>query len=247
MFRVTLTVLLFAFSLQLRTAAAQAFTPEQRAEIVRIVREALRQDPSILRDAVEAAQADETRRHQQAARGAIATHKAALSDPADPVAGNPNGDVTIVEFFDPRCPYCRHLELTMAQLLDQDHNVRLVYKDLPILGPPSVLGSRALLAAQKQGGYVKLRDAIMSAPPNITTESLRAATQRIGLDWARLQQDMEDPVVQQRIDANISLSRALGIEGTPAMVLGSNLITGAAELEELQVAIATERASAKKD
>ena len=87
----------------------------------------------------------------------------------------------------------------------------------------------------------------MNAPPNLTTESLRALAQRIGLDWARLRQDMEDPAVQQRIDANISLSHALGIEGTPAMVVGSNLVTGAAELEELQAAIATERGPAKKD
>lgn len=244
--RVALATFLLALSLQPRSSAAQAFTPEQRAEIVRIIREALRQDPSILREAVEAAQAEETRRQQQAARNAIVTHQAALSDPADPVAGNPKGDVTIVEFFDLRCPYCRRLEPTMARLLDQDHSVRLVYKDLPILGPPSVLGARALLAAQKQGGYNKLREAIMNAPPNITTESLRTDAQRIGLDWGRLQRDMEDPAIQQRIDANISLSHALGIEGTPAMVVGANLVSGAVELEELQAAVATARAAKKE-
>jgi protein-disulfide isomerase len=247
MLRVALTAFLLVLSLQPRLALAEAFTAEQRAEIVRIVREALRQDPSILREAVEAAQADETRRQQQAARGAIATHQAELRNPADPVAGNPKGDVTVVEFFDLRCPYCRRLEPTMARLLAQDRGVRLVYKDLPILGPPSVLGSRALLAAQKQGGYEKLRAALMSAPPNITMESLHAHAQTLGLDWNRLRQDMEDPAVQQRIDANISLSRALGIEGTPAMVIGTTLVSGAAELEELQAAIATERATARKE
>jgi protein-disulfide isomerase len=246
MLRVVLALLLLWLPLQLRFAAAQGFTPEQRDEIVRIIRETLRHDPSILREAVEAAQADEGRREQESARAAIAAHKAALSDPADPVAGNPHGDVTIVEFFDLRCPYCRRLEPTMARLLDQDRGVRLVYKDLPILGPPSVLGSRALLAAQKQGGYERLRNAIMGAPPNITTESLRANVQRIGLDWKRLQQDMDDPAVQRRIDDNLRLARELGITGTPAMVVGSNLASGAVELEELQAAIAGVRTEKKQ-
>ena len=102
------------------------------------------------------------------------------------MAGNPHGDVTIVEFFDTRCPYCRQLEPVMAKLLAQDHGVRLVYKDLPILGPPSVLGSSALLAAQRQGGYEKLRDAMMTAPPDLTRLDDRAsrAGTKIGLDAA---------------------------------------------------------------
>ena len=112
-------------------------------------------------------------------RAAIAAARGKLVDPADPVAGDPGGDVTIVEFFDTRCPYCRKLEPTMAELLARDHRVRLVYKDLPILGPDSVLGSKALLAAQKQGGYEKLREAIMSAPPEtdkaISRRSRRAS------------------------------------------------------------------------
>ena len=118
---------------------------------MQILRDALKQDPSILRDAVTAMQDDEGDRQ----RAALAAAKDSLIDPADPVGGNPKGDVTIVEFFDTRCPYCRKLEPTMADLLARDHGVRLVYKDLPILGPASVLGSKALLAAQKQGGYEK--------------------------------------------------------------------------------------------
>ena len=132
-------------------ARADQFTPAQRDEIVHIMRDALKQDPTILRDAVEALQADEGSRQEAAARGAIAASRQALTeDPADPVAGNPKGDITIVEFFDTRCPYCRKLEPTMTALLKSDHGVRLVYKDLPILGPASVVGSKSLLAAQRQ-------------------------------------------------------------------------------------------------
>ncbi len=223
------------------TALAQQFTPAQRDEIVQIVRDALKRDPSILRQAVESLQADEGREREAASRAAIAASGKALIDPADPVAGNPAGDVTIVEFFDARCPYCKRLEPTMADLLRGDAGVRLVYKDLPILGPASLLGSRALLAAQRQGGYEKLRDALMRGGADITRESIGGEAQRLGLDWPQLQRDMEDPAIKHRLDANIQLAHALGIQGTPALVIGEDLIPGAVELPELQKAVAAAR------
>jgi protein-disulfide isomerase len=226
-----------AASLFSLSAWAAEFTPVQRAEIVQILRDALKQDPSILRDAVAAMQADEGD-HQRAALAAV---KDTLVDPADPVGGNPKGDVTIVEFFDTRCPYCRKLEPTMADLLSRDHGVRLVYKDLPILGPASVLGSKALLAAQKQGGYEKLRAAIMAAPPQTTEAIIQEAAQRLGLDWKRLRHDMDDPAIQARIDTNLKLARSVGIEGTPALVIGGDLIPGAVDLADLRKAVTTAR------
>ena len=233
-----------------RTAAgAEQFTPAQRAEIVRIVRDALRNDPSILREAVEALQAAEGKRAEDSRRAAIAmAQPVLLTDPADPVGGNPAGDVTIVEFFDPRCPYCRRLEPTMAGLLERDHGLRLVYKDLPILGAPSVLGSRALLAAFRQQdmvpqAYEKLRSALMQGGPDITSERIKAEAERLGLDWSRLQQDMADPALQHQLDQNLKLAHSLGIDGTPALVIGENLIPGAIELSELQKAVAEARAA----
>src|SRR5580698_10523385 len=142
-------------------ALADEFTAAQRAEIVNILRDALKQDPSILRDAVTALQTDDGERDKMAARAAVAAAHDVLITPNDPVAGNPRGSVTIVEFFDVRCPYCRKLEPEMAAFLASDHDVRLVYKDLPILGPASVLGTKALLAARKQDAYEKLREVLM--------------------------------------------------------------------------------------
>jgi protein-disulfide isomerase len=221
---------------------ASSFSPEQRAEIVRILRDALKDDPSILRDAANALQADDENRQTEATRAAIASQRAALdANPSDPSAGNPKGDVTIVEFFDTRCPYCRHMDPTMAQFMASDPNVRLVYKDLPILGPASVLGSRALLAAQRQGGYEKLRSAIMSDPPDATMDTIKAEAESVGLDWAQLQKDMNDPSIQQRLDANTQLAKTLGIQGTPALVIGDTLIPGAIDQTELQKAVANAR------
>ena len=221
-------------------AVADQFTPAQRAEIVQTVRDALKRDPGILRDAIEALQADEGRQREEASRKAIAAARDSLVDPADPVGGNPSGDVTIVEFFDTRCPYCKRLEPTMAELLRRDPGVRLVYKDLPILGAASLLGSKALLAAQNQGAYEKLRDGLMRGG-EISRETIQAEAQRLGLDWPRLERDMEDPAIRRRLDANIQLARTLGIQGTPAFVIGGDLVPGAVELPELQKAVAAAR------
>ncbi|MBV9757948.1 MAG: DsbA family protein [Alphaproteobacteria bacterium] len=215
-----------------------AFTPAQRAEIVRIVREALKADPSILRDAVDALRVEEGRRHEAATRTAISLEsKDLLHDQRDAVAGNPAGSTTLVEFYDIRCPYCRHMLPVVEQVLRQDPQVRLVFKEMPVLGPASRLGARALLAAARQGAYLKLQARLMrgGAP---TEDSLHADAEALGLDWARLQRDMADPAIQEKIDANLALARRLGIEGTPAFVVGSKLIAGEAEMAELQTAIA---------
>lgn len=230
--------------LALRPAAADGFTPAQRAEIVAIMRDALRTDPTILRDAVVAMQQAEAQGQERESAAALARVGPRLHDKADPVEGNPNGDVTVVEFFDTRCPYCKRMLPVIAELVRRDPRVRVELKDMPILGPASLLESRALLAAQRQGGYLKMRDAIMgpggNAPP--TAESLRATAERLGLDGARLLRDMEDPAIQARLTATVALGQEIGIQGTPAMVIGQTLLAGATDVGELQAAIAAARA-----
>ncbi len=239
-----MTVLLI-FAPLVSAAADEPFTPAQRTEIVRIVREALKQDPTILRDALEAMKDDDTHHEADASRAAILAHRNSMVAPDDPVAGNPKGAITIVEFFDTRCPYCRRMEPTMAQLLQQDRSVRLVYKDLPILGPESVLAAHALLAAQMQNGYEKLRTALMQAPPGYTKEQILAIARTLGLDDARLGHDMDGAAITARIDANLRLARDLGLDGTPALVIGDTLVPGAVELPDLEKAIATARVAAR--
>jgi len=227
------------------SAGADEFTAAQRTEIVKIIRDALKRDPSILREAVIALQAEDGEREKSAARAAVSAARDALVTPDDPVAGNPRGNVTIVEFFDVRCPYCRKLEPEMSAFLASDPDVRLVYKDLPILGAPSVLGTKALLAAQKQGAYEKLRDALMRVPPDITRAAVETQAKQLGLDSNRLLRDMDDPSLQQRIDANLQLAQRLGIQGTPAMVIGEDMLDGAVNAAELKRAVAQARAGKK--
>ena len=222
---------------------AQGLSAQQRAEVVEVLRDALSRDPTILRDAIAAMEAAETRERSVARRAAIERQAEALfRDAADPVRGNPRGDVTIVEFFDARCGYCKQLHPALEALVRRDANVRVVMKDLPILGPNSVLASRALLAAQRQGRYASLHDALMTLRGEPTEAVIRQHAERLGLDWARLRRDMDDPAIQRRIEANIRLAQGIGVEGTPALVIGGTLVPGAVELDQLERLVAENRA-----
>jgi protein-disulfide isomerase len=183
----------------------------------------------------------ELQRRQTAAaaarqREAIAANQdALLSAGHDAVGGNLDGDVTLVEFFDYRCAYCRRVVSSMRALLDEDRDLRVVFKELPVLGPDSVRAARAALASKKQDGYVPFHFALMAAD-DLSIAGIRAAAEAVGLDPDRLEADMAAPDVSEAIEANYALADELGIEGTPAFVIGDQLIPGAVEkgrLEEL--------------
>jgi len=231
--RLGLRCLLLAVAcLLIRPVQAQvSFSPQQRAEIIEILRNAMKSDPTILMGAIAALQESEGR---SKSAGVQALSARLTQAPGDPVSGNPAGDVTLVEFSDLRCPYCRRMVPVLADLLKQDPNIRLVHKDLPVLGPASVLGAKAVLAAQKQGGYLRLHDLLMAGSPNIDMDGLQVAARRLGLDWERLRRDMEAPDVKARIDDNLDLARLLDVRGTPAYVIGGQVTPGALELAELQ-------------
>ncbi|MBR0654209.1 DsbA family protein [Plastoroseomonas arctica] len=225
-------------------AAQETFTAEQRGAVVDILRRALREDPSILREALASLEAAETRDRALAAAQALAAESDALArNPADVVRGNPRGDVTVVEFFDVRCGYCRQLTPAIAELIRRDPQVRLVLKDLPILGPNSVVAARALIAAQRQGKYGELHDALMALTGEVAEPQIRREAERLGLDWARLRRDMDDAAVTARIDANLALARRIGVEGTPAMVIGDRLVGGAVPVAALVQLVSDARAA----
>ncbi len=221
-----------------------SFSETQKAEIVGILRDALRTDPSILRQALEGLEAADRTEREGAGRAAIAANAAALfRDPADPAMGNPEGTVTVVEFFDPRCGYCKGMFPVVEELLRRQRDVRWVMKDLPILGPASVLASRALLASQKQGRYAELHAALMKLREEPAEPVLRREAERVGLDWTRLKRDMDDPAIQRRFDGNTKLAQALQVQGTPAMVVGGTIVPGAVDLASLERLVADARAA----
>lgn len=219
-------------------AAEPAFTPAQRAEIVNILRDALKTDPTILRDAVTTMQADDDARARAAASARVtARHADIYKHPSDPVIGNPKGNVTLVEFYDPRCGYCRRVRDEVLSLVKSDPNLRIVFKDIPVLGPASEMEARAIVAAANQNAYLAMQGALMTetAPPS--EQLFREKAQRLGINPDKLIADMGSDGVTRRIKENLELARDLGITGTPTFVVGTQLLPGAQDAETLQGAI----------
>jgi protein-disulfide isomerase len=150
---------------------------------------------------------------------------ALLNDPLTPVIGNPQADVAIIEFFDYTCPFCKAAEPRLEQLLKDDKGVKLVVKEFPILTPESLVGSKAALAAVKQGKYPQFHQAMMMFKGRLQTSTIFEIAHDVGLDVDRLRKDMDAPEVADEIIANFNLARALRIFGTPAFIVNNHLLT----------------------
>jgi protein-disulfide isomerase len=223
-------------------AHAEDFTASQRAEIVAVVREALVKDPTILRDAVNAMQADGVKQSEAEASKHIGANRGALFAAPDGASeGNPSGDVTLVEFYDPRCPYCRKMAPVIGDLLKADPGLRVVYKDIPVLGPASEIEVRAILAAGLQGAYSRMQAAMMANPAQPKEDMVRETATKLGLDADRLIKDMSNTTVVDAIKANLALAGEMKVRGTPVFVVGDSVTTGAADLDGLKASVAAAR------
>lgn len=137
------------------------------------------------------------------------------------VLGNPNGKVTVVEFFDYQCPYCRRSGPILKQLTKDNPNVRVVYKEFLLFGPSSELATRAALAAQKQGKYLPMHDALMTTEPPLTTDTIMKIAKGLNMDPAKLKQDMGSSDVDQQIQENTDLVAALNLQGAPTFIIAN--------------------------
>jgi protein-disulfide isomerase len=162
----------------------------------------------------------------------------------DPLGGDPAGDVTVVEFFDYNCHFCRSMAADIRSLLERDPRLRFVFKDLPILGPGSADAARAALAAARQGKYAELHFALMRVKELNRSTILEAAGGVVGLDVERLARDMDDPAIAARIERNMALAKELGVDGTPAFVVGDQIIPGATEVRNLAELVDRQRKTA---
>ena len=219
----------------LGSIAATEFTPSQREAIEGIIRDYLMHNPDVL---IEALRAAEDAKSKQALSE---RHHEIFDDPATPVGGNPQGDVSIVEFFDYRCPYCKQVQPTLETLLRKDPNLRFVYKEMPVLGPSSVVAAHAALAARLQGKYEAFHNAMMAAKGQISDDVVYRVAGSVGLDVERLKRDMESPEMDQAVKANLALAEALDIRGTPGFIIGNHIIPGAVDLDALKDLIAESR------
>ena len=211
--------------------------------IRRIVREYLIEHPEVLLEAEQALRAKRAEEEAARARAAIREHRDALfADPESPVAGNPEGALALVEFFDYRCGYCRRVKPVLDTLLAENSDLRLIYKEFPILGPDSTLAARAALAARAQGGYAAFHDALMSAEEPLDRARVFATARVVGLDEERLARDMAAPAIDAALARNAVLAEALGIAATPSFVIGERVVRGAPALAQFRAIVDDARA-----
>jgi protein-disulfide isomerase len=219
-----------------------ASTILSRADIEKIVREYIIQHPEVLMESVQAYRERERVEEQRRSKDAVAANRRELfNDAASPVTGTADAEVEIVQFFDYKCGYCRRVSLTLATVLEKHKNVRMIYKELPILGPDSHMASRAALAAAKQGAYQGFHRELMSLNGPLTPAAIEDTGKKLGLDVARLKADMSSKEVESSLMQNQRLANAIGVQSTPSFVIGNELISGAMDLPRFEELISRSR------
>ncbi len=223
-------------------ASAEEFTDAQKKEIGDVVRDYLLKNPKILRELFAELERIETEERETAAKSGISeTRDALFRSKYSHVAGNPDGDVTMVEFFDYNCGYCKRAFPDVQALIDSDKQLRVVIKEFPILGPGSLYAARAAIASKKQGKYWDFHSALMNARGAVDEARTLAVAKEVGLDIEKLKKDMEADEVNEEIAEAQSLASRMGINGTPSFIIDDTLIPGALGLEELRKQIAEVR------
>lgn len=247
-----LLLVFLATGLAPRPALGQPYTEQQIKRLAldalrespELVLEIIRDNPEVIAQAVAILQERERAQQAQAAQAALATHRDALfNQPHGPMLGNPDGDVTIVEFFDYNCGYCRRNSRVIHDLLEADNQIRVLLREWPILGDGSRFAARASLAAQQQDQYQAFHRALMDLPGQATESSVISAARTLGLDVEKLRRDMAAPEVDAHLALSHQLARALGFTGTPAFVVGNTVAPGFISLERLQELVQQSRSA----
>lgn len=225
---------LFLFLPFMAPAQADSFTAKQEAEIERIIHDYLVNNPEVLVKAFEELERRSEDDRMSQTRNAVKEHSKALyNDAEDFVAGNPKGDVTLVEFFDYRCVYCKRSFQPLMDFIEKDGNIRLVLKEFPILGPASMEASKAAMAAQKQGRYLEMHKGLYTHKGELDSDAINAIAKKAGVDVAKMREDMKDPALADRVSRAYRIAEAIGIDGTPAFIAGGALHPGMVDEERL--------------
>lgn len=199
----------------------------------------IRTHPEVIEQSLQALEANRETELRERQKAALATkQQELLHDPASPVSGNPKGEITLVEFYDYRCGYCKRAASAVTELQKVDPRVRVVYKDFPILGEPSELAAKAALASQAQGKHQAFHEALLASEGDMTKKKILKIARAVGLNPKRLEADMANPKWQAVINKNRALARDLGISGTPGFIVGNELVAGWLDLKGLKELIA---------
>ena len=222
-------------------------------DMQKAVKVAIMADPAMLQEAYGALQQRQQAAQMAKAKEQIAArHDDLFAKSGDPVVGpaGPGGEgvVTLVEFFDYECPFCKRVAPELEKLVANDPKVRVVYKEFPILGPVSVIAAKAALAAQAQGKYEPFHNALLADATKeheLTEAHIIEIAKNAGVDLDRLKADVANPDLDLRINANRQLAQALGITGTPGLIVGDSLAPGALPYDRLAQMVAQQRTTSQ--
>ena len=236
--------LLCALALPAAGQSPSAFDPQQRQAIEQIVKDYLVKNPEVLQEAMTELERRQQEAQKSAQAAALASERETLlNSPRGALVGNAAGDVTLVEFFDYNCGYCKRAFGDVAKLIEKEKQVRFILKELPILSKGSEEASRVALAAKMQGKYWEFHRAMLENQGQANEASALRVAEKVGVDMAKLKKDMASPQVQKEIDETRALATKLGIQGTPHFMVADRVIPGAPEnlLERMSSLVAEVR------
>ena len=223
---------------------AETLTPAQKNEVQNILQEYLRTNPEIILEAIEVLRNRERQGQQNQAQQNLASSRTQLlNDPTSPIAGNPNGDVTMVEFFDYSCHFCKRVFPSIQSLLKQDKNLRYVFKEFPILSPESQIAARAALVVWKheKDKYFAFHTELMKSHGGLSERRIFRMAEKVGANVDIIKKEMNSTEISEILRRNFDLAQQLGVRGAPGFVIGDRIIPGAVDLATIKRLIAEER------
>lgn len=223
-----------------------AFTPEQQTQLKDMMRDFIMENPEVMIESINKMKAKEEQDQNASAIQSLDKHRAFLyNNPDMPSTGNPKGDITIVEFFDYNCGYCKRAYEAVQQTLDADKNVRFVFVELPILSPQSKIAANYAMAAHKQGKYFEFHRAVMNSSEPKTEEMLQRTGKELGLDVEKLKKDANSDETKALLEKKTAVAQDLHISGTPGFIIGDQIIRGYVPYEGMKPMIADARKAGK--
>ena len=219
-------------------APAGALTDKDRPDIEAIVRDYLLKNPEVLRDALDALEKRQAQEDQSKQRKSISSNAKLIFESArGPSYGNPQGDVTLVEFFDYNCGYCKRAMQDVMQLAKDDPKLKIVFKEFPVLGPGSVDAAKVAIAVRMQdkgGKYIEFHRRLLGTRGEANKERALAAARDAGFDMARIDKDLQSQEIGDTLKESMQLAESLGLNGTPTFVIADELVIGAQGYDTLK-------------
>jgi protein-disulfide isomerase len=226
--------------------AAQEFSPPQKSEIERIIKEYIVSHPEVLQEAIAELDKRQAAADLEKAKAAVSSNAETLFNSSRQVVlGNAKGDVTMVEFFDYNCGFCKGAMAAMMELLKDDPKLKIVLKEFPVLGPGSVEAAKVAVAVRMQDKtgkkYLDFHQKLLGGRGQADKARALAVAKEVGMDMARLDKDMASDEIKASLDENLKLAETLGLNGTPSYIVGTDVVIGAVGLDALRTKVAMAR------